>query len=318
MTYLSVVLPVHNEEKNISYLYNELTEELQKFKSYEIIFVDDGSSDNSFSILKDIASKDKKIKVVKLLSNYGQSTALAAGIEQATGENIVTMDSDLQHDPKDIVGLLKPLEEGFHVVCGWRRVRGKSDSFMKKTIPSRLANFLVNKMTKLNLNDTTGGMRAFKRRVTEVIPLYGEMHRYLPILAKWKGFKITERPVHVRKRGGGKTHYNFKRIFRGFLDLVTVKFFISYSARPMQIFARIGILSFSIGFLIGLYHLMLKIFFGVHLLRDVASLILAVMLILLGVNFVCFGLLADMISFDAISNKKRKMYLVDEVVNRNK
>jgi len=310
---LSVVLPVHNEEKNITRLYQEITLELSRIKfSYELVFVDDGSSDHSFELLNQISQKDPRVKIVKLLSNYGQSTALAAGIEHAEGENIVTMDSDLQHDPKDIYRLIEPLYRGYHVVCGWRKFRGNSDSFIKKTVPSRIANWMVNTITGLHLNDTTGGMRAFKKKVTELVPLYGEMHRYLPILAKWKGFRITERPIHVRKRGGGKTHYNFKRIFRGFYDLLTVKFFVSYSTRPSRIFAPIGIICALLGFIIGFYYLIQKLFFGVYLMQEIASLILSVMLILLGVNFICFGFIADMISFDSINQKK--MYLIDQII----
>jgi len=309
--HLSVVLPVHNEEKNIEYLYNELKEALKDIE-YELVFVDDGSRDTSFSIMESFAAKDKNVKIVKLLSNYGQSTALAAGCEHATGENIVTMDSDLQHDPKDIMSLIEPLSKGYHVVCGWRQKRG--DSFVKKGLPSRFANFLVNKMLKLNLHDSVGGMKAFKKRVVEVVPMYGDMHRYLPVLAKWKGFRITERPIKVSERKAGKTHYKMSRLFRGFLDLMTVKFFISYSTRPFHIFAKIGFVSFIIGFGIGFYYLLMKIFFGVFLMQEIASLILSVMLIVLGINFICFGFIADMISFDAISSRKRKVYLVEKVV----
>ncbi len=315
MTYLSVILPVHNEEKNLQILYDELKAELSGL-DYELVFVDDGSRDSSFSTLSELAAKDRRVKVVKLLSNYGQSTALAAGIEQAQGENIVTMDSDLQHDPKNIRNLIEPLSQGYQVVCGWRQNRGQHDSYVGKALPSRLANLLVRKIIGVRLHDTIGGMKAFKKEVTEVVPLYGDLHRYLPILAKWKGFKVTERPIVIRKRGSGKTHYNFNRFFRGFFDLLTVKFFISYSTRPLHIFAKIGGVCFISGFLIGLYYLLQKLLFGVYLMQEIASLILSVMLILLGVNFICFGFIADMISYDAISNKKRKMYVVEKVISR--
>src|SRR3989344_1728392 len=314
MKYLSVIMPVHNEAQSLPILYQELTAALQG--DYELLFVDDGSRDNSFAVLQELAKKDQRVRIIKLLSNYGQSTALAAGIEHAQGENILTMDSDLQHDPQDINILLEPLSKGYHVVCGWRKHRGDSDSFLKKTIPSRIANSMINSITGLRLHDTTGGMRAFKKEVVKVVPLYGEMHRYLPVLAKWKGFKITERPIHIRKRKSGRTHYNFTRIFRGFIDLMTVKFFVSYSTRPFHIFAKIGFTSFMAGVLIGSYYLFQKIVYDVHLMQEVASLILSVMLIVLGINFICFGFIADMISFDAISNKKRDMYVVEKVVGK--
>ena len=312
--FLSVVLPVHNEERNLPFLYQELTNELKNItKSYEIIFVDDGSTDHSYLVLQELAHKDKNIKIIKLLSNYGQSTALGAGLDHAVGENIVTMDSDGQHNPKDIKSLREPLLHGYHVVCGWRRTR--SDSYVQKKLPSKVANSLVNKMTGLKLHDTIGGMKAFKKEVAEIVPLYGDMHRYLPVLAKWKGFRVTERPIYVRNRRSGRTHYKFNRLLKGFFDLVTVKFFVSYSTRPFHIFARIGLLSLTTGVLIGAYYLIQKIFFGVYLLNEIASLILSVLLILLGFNFICFGLIADMISFDSIASRKKKMYLVEKVVN---
>jgi len=312
MKYLSVVLPVHNEAQSLPTLYQELTAALKG--DYELLFVDDGSRDNSFAVLQELAKKDKRVRVIKLLSNYGQSTALAAGIENAQGENIVTIDSDGQHDPKDIKVLLEPLEKGYQVVCGWRLKRGKNDSYVQKALPSRVANFLVNRLIGLKLHDSIGGMKAFKKEVAEVVPLYGDMHRYLPVLAKWKGFKVTEQPIQVRKRKGGRTHYTAKRLFKGFFDLLTVKFFVSYSTRPFHIFAKIGFASFIGGVFVGLYYLLQKILFDVHLMQEIASLILSVMLILLGVNFICFGFIADMISFDAISNKKRNMYVVEKVV----
>jgi glycosyltransferase involved in cell wall biosynthesis len=310
---LSIVLPVHNEEKNLPFLYEELTKELKNLPlNYEIIFVDDGSKDTSFKILESLSKKDKKVKIVKHLSNYGQSAALGSGTEYAIGENIVTMDSDLQHDPKDIANLIEPLFNGFHVVCGWRKKRGAAN----KSIPSKIANHLVNRMTGLKLHDSVGGMKAFKKQVSEIVPLYGDMHRYMPILAKWKGFKVTERTIKVRKRIRGKTHYKLRRIFGGFFDLITVKFFVSYSTRPFHIFATTGFICFAIGFIMGIYYLVQKIFFGIHLMQEVASLVLAVMLILLGTIFICFGLIAEMISFEAISNKKRKMYLVEKIIEK--
>ena len=306
---LSVVLPVHNEEKNIEFVYKELVDELKRIgKKYEIIFVNDGSTDKSFEKLVSISSKDKHVRVVKLLSNYGQSTALAAGIEQASGDWIVTMDSDGQHDPKDIAGLIEPLPY-YHVVAGWRRKRGG----LNKSLPNKIANYLVRQMTGLQLRDSVGGMKAFTKQVSELVPLYGDMHRYLPVLAKWKGFRVTERPVSVRRRKSGRTHYKLKRIFGGFFDLMTVKFFVSYSTRLSHFFSVVGFTGLSAGFLIGLYYLIQKFFFGVHLMTEVASLILSVLLILLGVNFICFGFIADMISFDAISSG-RKTYVIEKVL----
>ncbi|MBW2979902.1 glycosyltransferase family 2 protein [Candidatus Woesearchaeota archaeon] len=230
---VSVVIPTYNEKENAELLYHELKSILDKLKEkHEIIFVDDGSTDGSFDVLKKIASKKDNVKLVKLAGNYGQSSALAAGIENAEGNIIATMDSDLQHDPKDIPGLIHKLGEGYHVVCGWRKFRGNSDSFIFKILPSKLSNFLINSLTGMKLKDSTGGMRAFRKNVTRTIPLYGEMHRYLPVLAKWKGFKVTEVPIRIRKRKHGKTKYSIFRLFRGFFDLLAIRFFTSYSTRP--------------------------------------------------------------------------------------
>ena len=238
------------------------------------------------------------------MSNYGQSNAISAGIANSIGKIIVTMDSDMQHDPKDILPLVNKLKEGYHVVCGWRKKRNSSDSLIKKTIPSKIANMLVRTITGKKLNDSTGGMRAFTRRVVEAIPLYGEMHRYLPLLALWKGFKVTEIPINIRKRGSGKTSYSYTRIFGGFLDLLTVKFFMKYSARPFHIFGVLGITSFLIGFFISFFFAYEKIFLNHHLYQDLPSIMLGVVLILLGIMFLGFGFIADMISYDAISSQK--------------
>ncbi|MBI2613577.1 MAG: glycosyltransferase family 2 protein [Candidatus Levybacteria bacterium] len=311
---ISVIIPIFNEEGNIQKLYNEINEVLPDKDSYEIVFVDDGSKDESFNLLKRIASKDKKVKIVKLMSNYGQSNAISAGITNCAGNIIVTMDSDMQHDPKDILPLIKKINEGYHVVCGWRKNRNSSDSLIRKTIPSKLANILVRIITGSKLNDSTGGMRAFTRRVVENIHLYGEMHRYLPLLALWKGFRVTEVPINIRKRANGKTNYNYTRIFRGFLDLLTIKFFMKYSTRPFHIFGFLGIVSFLSGFLINFFFAYEKIFFGRHLYQDLPSIILGVVLILLGIMFLGFGFIADMISYDAISSQKRETYLIDEIV----
>lgn len=315
---LSIIIPVFNEEGNIKKLHEKIANVLYNNYSYEIVFVDDGSTDTSFVALKKIASNDKNVKVVRLMSNYGQSNAISAGIANSTGTIIVTMDSDMQHDPKDILPLVEKIKEGYHVVCGWRKKRNSSDSLIRKTIPSKLANILVRIITGNKWNDSTGGMRGFTRRVVETIPLYGEMHRYLPLLAIWKGFRVTEIPINIRKRGSGKTNYSYTRIFRGFLDLLTIKFFMKYSTRPFHIFGFLGIISLLIGFLINSFFAWEKIFFGRHLYQDLPSIILGVVLILLGIMFLGFGFIADMISYDAISSQKRETYLVEEVLNSKK
>lgn len=311
---ISIVIPVFNEKGNIEKLYTEIINTLRGKESYEIVFSDDGSTDDSFEILKKIASRDSRTRIVKLMSNYGQSSAIAAGISNSKGRIIVTMDSDLQHDPRDIMPLIEKIKEGYHVVCGWRKQRNSSDSLIRKTIPSKIANLLVRIITGNKLNDSTGGMRALTKRVAETIPLYGEMHRYLPLLALWRGFKVTEIPINIRKRGSGKTNYSYTRIFRGFLDLLTVKFFMKYSTRPFHIFGALGLTSLLIGIVINSFFAYEKIFFGRHLYQDLPSIMLGIVLILLGIMFLGFGFIADMISYDAISSQKRETYLIDEVI----
>lgn len=311
---ISIVIPVFNEKGNIEKLYTEIINTLRGKESYEIVFSDDGSTDDSFEILKKIASRDSRARIVKLMSNYGQSSAIAAGISNSKGRIIVTMDSDLQHDPRDIIPLIEKVKEGYHVVCGWRKQRNSSDSLIRKIIPSKIANLLVRIITGNKLNDSTGGMRAFTKRVVETIPLYGEMHRYLPLLALWRGFRVTEIPINVRKRGSGKTNYSYTRIFRGFLDLLTVKFFMKYSTRPFHIFGALGLTSLLIGIVINSFFAYEKIFFGRHLYQDLPSIMLGIVLILLGIMFLGFGFIADMISYDAISSQKRETYLIDEVI----
>lgn len=311
---LSLIIPLCNEEGNINKLYEEITLALKRLYPYEVIFVDDGSTDSSWKILKKIATKNKNVKIVKLLTNYGQSNAIAAGIASSKGRIIVTMDGDLQYNPRDIPSMINKIKQGYHVVCGLRK-RNNSDSFISKTAPSILANLLVRKVAGVKLKDSTGGMRAFSKKVVDIIPFYGEMHRYLPVLASWKGFKVTEIPVTIRKRNWGKTKYNYKRILRGLLDLFTIKFFMEYSTRPIYIFGSIGITSFTVGIIINLYFAYGKIFSGRHLYNDLASIILGVVLILMGIMFLGFGFIADMISYDAISSQKRETYIIEEVIS---
>ncbi len=310
---ISIIIPVFNEEETLTKLYEEITNTLKKTIQYEIIFVNDGSTDESLAVLKKISSQDDRIKIVSLLSNYGQSNATAAGIEYSEGDVIVTMDSDLQHDPEDILSLIEPLKNGYHVVCGWRKERNASDSLIKKVIPSKISNWLIRSLTNQKLEDSTGGMRAFVRKVVEVIPLYGEMHRYLPILAAWKGFKVTEVPIHIRKRVSGKTKYTYTRIFRGFLDLLTVKFFITYSARPIHIFGMLGMVSLLCGMSITLYFVIQKFILGAHLSNDIPTVLFGFVMILLGILFLGFGFIADMISYDAISSQRRETFIVDSI-----
>jgi glycosyltransferase involved in cell wall biosynthesis len=315
MKKLSIVIPAFNEERNVEILCSEITEKLKgKIENYEVVFVDDGSKDNTFGVLSEIASHDKKVKVVKHLANVGQSGAIATGARYAKGEVVVTMDSDLQHDPEDIFSLLRKLNQGYDVVCGWRKVRKNSDSFIKKTIPSKISNFLIRSITKTKLHDTTGGMRALKKRVTEEIELYGEMHRYLPILAVWKGFRVSETPINVRKRKYEKTKYRASRLFRGFLDLIAVKYFMSYSTRPLHLFGFLSFILVGLGTIIELGLIVGRLFYGIHITPYLPLFLLGILLIIIGINFFCLGLIGDMISYNSNMNNKQKC-IIDMTIN---
>ena len=223
---ISVVIPVYNEIENLSRLYEELLEVLDTIdQDYEIIFIDDGSTDGSFNLLREMGESDEKVHVIKLRRNFGQTAALQAGFNAAKGEILITLDADLQNDPNDIPRLIEKIEEGWDVVSGWRKNR--NDSISKK-IPSKILNWLSRRMTNLKIHDLGCTLRAYKKEAVQNLELYGELHRYLLILISWRGFKITEIEVNHRKREHGKTKYGYSRIITGFLDLVLVKFLLSY------------------------------------------------------------------------------------------
>lgn len=250
---LSVIIPIHNEQENIRGFYQELKEALSSMKKYEIIFIDDGSLDNSFELLKGLAEKDKTIKVIKLKSKSGQSIAIKAGLDHSIGERIVTLDGDGQHHPKYIIDFYNKLDD-YDVVCNLRRNWNK--------FSTNFGNWLIKSLFRVNLKDSVGGMKAFKREVKDHVYLYGDMHRYLPMLALWKGFKVGEQEIIIRRRARGRTKYKFKKSFKGFLDLLTVKFFVSYSSRPSHIFGSAGLVSLGIGSISLLYLILRKLFTG--------------------------------------------------------
>jgi len=302
---LSLIIPVHNEGKNIQYLYRELKEILKSLKTYEIIFIEDGSNDNSYEILKKISKKDFKVKVLKLKSNYGQSIALKAGIDIAKGNKIITMDADGQHNPKYIPAFFKKLDI-YDVVCNKRtNKRGI------KSILSGFGNFLIKILFNAKLTDSIGGMKGFTKEVKENIYLYGNMHRYLALLAYWRGFKIGEQKIKLRKRKSGKSHYNLFKGFKGFIDLITVKFFISYSSRPSYIFGSLGFLSSGVGIISLLYLILRKFIFKIAIAQNLPLFLLSILLVLIGFNFIFFGLIGDMISYNHMSQTDQKNYIVD-------
>lgn len=291
MTEISIVLPVLNEEENIPLLYPELTEVLDKLgKSYEIIFIDDGSTDNSFKILKGIHEGDSKVRIIKFRRNFGQTPAIRAGFEHATGDVIIMMDADLQNDPKDIPRLLDKLDEGFDVVSGWRKNR--RDPLFTKKIPSRLSNHLARRLTGVDIHDFGCTLKAYRSEAIQDLELYGEMHRYIPALLAWKGFRVSEVTIMHHPRKYGETKYGVTRLVKGFLDLMVVTFWRKYSTRPIHLFGGLGILTGFLGFLISFYLTSMKILYN-QSLTDRPLLLLGILLIIIGVQFIIFGLLAD-------------------------
>ena len=309
---LSIVIPVHNEEKNLEILYKELRKELKKLnRNYEIIFVDDGSKDRSFSILKRISKKSKKVKVIRLMKNYGQSTAIYAGVLHSKGEYLITMDADLQFRPSDVKKFVKKLEEGWDVVCGWR-VNKKKIEGVKNYFFTWVFNFLCNKIGGLKLHDVAGGMRGIRKKVFENIVLYGEFHRYLPLLANSYGFKVTEVKINLRKRRYGKSKYNTLKIIGGFLDFCVAIFLKKYFLQPFRFFGLIGSFLMIIGFLLGFFLLIKKLVYNISLLYVHGPLVLlASFLFLTGLQIFALGLIGEIVR----TPLKKSLFVVAEKIN---
>lgn len=308
---LSIVIPLLNEEENIPLLYEELREVFSnRSETYEIIFIDDGSSDKSLQILKDIQEKDKNVVIVSFRKNFGQTAAMAAGFDYARGDVIITMDADLQNDPHDIPKLLVQIEAGNDVVTGWRFDR--KDTFINRRLPSIIANKIISKTTGVNLHDYGCTLKAFKKEIIKNVKLYGEMHRFIPAIASGMGIDFTEVKVNHRPRRFGSTKYGISRTIRVILDLMTVKFLLSYATRPIQVFGLMGVISGTIGFLIALVMIFQRQFMGVPL-ADRPLLFLAVLLIFVGIQFISLGLIAELQARTYHESQNKPVYHVKEV-----
>jgi glycosyltransferase involved in cell wall biosynthesis len=308
---LSIVIPLLNEEENIPLLYEELNEVFSnRSEKNEIIFIDDGSSDKSLQILKDIQEKDKNVVIVSFRKNFGQTAAMAAGFDYARGDVIITMDADLQNDPHDIPKLLEQIEAGNDVVTGWRFDR--KDTFINRRLPSIIANKIISKTTGVNLHDYGCTLKAFKKEVIKNVKLYGEMHRFIPAIASGMGIDFTEVKVNHRPRRFGSTKYGISRTIRVILDLMTVKFLLSYATRPIQVFGLMGVISGTIGFLIALVMIFQRQFMGVPL-ADRPLLFLAVLLIFVGIQFISLGLIAELQARTYHESQNKPVYHVKEV-----
>lgn len=310
---VSVVVPIYNEEESIPTLYARLTEELEVLGTpYEIIAVDDGSRDRSFELLRTYAEDDARLRLVRFRRNFGQTAAFSAGFDRARGEVVVTIDADLQNDPADIGTLLNKVDEGFDVVSGWRERR--KDPFLNRRLPSIMANRLISWATGVYLHDYGCSLKAYRREVVRGIRLYGELHRFIPAIASWQGVAVAEMPVRHYARKFGKSKYGIGRTVRVVLDLLTVRFLLSYGTRPMQIFGLLGLISTALGVLVGGYLTWIKLAYGAAI-SDRPLLLLGVLLIVLGVQFISLGLIGELIVRTYYETQQKPIYAVREEVN---
>jgi glycosyltransferase involved in cell wall biosynthesis len=309
---VSVLIPVYNEEGNLSLLYDKLEAALKKTeRAYEIIFVDDGSSDGSLEILLDLREKNPNVKIISFSRNFGQTAALSAGIDCSKGDIIIPMDGDLQTDPEDILPLLQKIEEGYDVVSGWRKDR--KDSFLNRRLPSMIANKIISWIGGVNLHDYGCTLKAYKRDILKNIKLYGEMHRFIPIYAQWIGANVSEIPVRHFPRGSGKSKYGMNRIFKIILDLMVVKFLLSYSQKPIYVFGGIGLLMILGAFLAGFYAIYLKYFRGTSFILTPLPL-LCVFLLLSGFLSILMGFLAEILTRTYYESQGKPTYQIKETI----
>lgn len=310
---ISVFLPVYNEQDNIEQLNLRLTEALERLgRSYEVIYVDDGSVDQSLAKLREIASRDARVRVVSLRRNYGQTAAMSAGIDHARGQILIPMDADLQNDPVDIVRLLEKLDEGYDVVSGWRKDR--KDRWLTRRLPSRLANRLVAKLSGVDLHDFGCSLKAYRRDALTGVKLYGEMHRFIPIYAGWAGARVTEIPVTHHARAAGESKYGLSRTIKVLFDLITIKFLSSYLTKPLYLFGTAGLVCLAVSLVSFAFALYYRFVEGVHLNRMPLA-TLSMILFAVGVQFIFMGLLAEMIVRTYHESQDKPTYLVRERIN---
>ena len=309
----SVIIPVYNEQENLHELYHQLHEAARELDGpVELIFVDDGSSDGSFDILWDLSQRDPDVKVVRFRRNFGQTAALSAGIDHSTGAVLIAIDADLQNDPADIPRLVAKLDEGYDVVSGWRKRR--HDPMLRRRLPSRMANALISSVTGVHLHDYGCTLKVYRRDVLADAVLYGEMHRFIPVYATWAGARVAELVVNHRPRVAGKSKYGMSRVFKVFLDLITIKFLSSYATKPTYFFGRLGLLFCLAGSAVGILVLYQKFFRDVYVHRN-PLLLLAVFVFLLGIQLIMMGVLAEIEIRTYFESQRKRPYLVRETIN---
>ena len=310
----SIVVPFHNEEENVTELYDRLKIVMENLgEPFELVFVDDGSVDRTFPLLREIAGIDSRVVVVKLGRNFGQTSALAAGFDHAHGQYIIAMDGDLQHDPADIPKFVEKIHEGYDIVSGWRKRR--IDNFLIRRVPSRIANWLMAKLSGVDIHDFGTTFKAYRRDLIHQVPLYGELHRFIPALASWHGATICEIPINNVNRERGVSHYGIGRTFRVFFDLITIRFLLRYLSRPLHFFGTAGVLGMMGGVFIAFYLAALKLMRGTHVMAEHGPLLIfASVLILAGVQLVGLGLLGEMQVRHYHEPSRRAPYSVSRVV----
>ena len=310
---VSIIIPVYNEEKNVQVLLDELDYFLKKIEySYEVIFVDDGSKDYSYNLLKEAALKNTNFKVIRLRKNYGQTAAMLAAIDYSSGDVVVPLDADLQNDPTDIPKLLNLIEEGYDLVSGWRKNR--QDRALDRKIPSMIANKLISFVSGIKLHDYGCSLKAYRTDILEGVRLYGELHRFLPICASWNGAKVTELEVNHRPRMFGKSKYGLGRTYKVVLDLIVLKFLSDFSTKPIYFFGGFSLVCFLFSSLLALWSLYLKIFDNIDL-DGTPLLIFSAVFVIVGVQFLLMGILADLVMRTYFESQNKKTYQIKESVN---
>jgi glycosyltransferase involved in cell wall biosynthesis len=309
---LSIVIPIHNEEPSILPLYDRLIAVLERInKPFEIIFVDDASTDRSFDLLANLAETDPRMKVIRLRRNFGQTAALSAGFDEAQGSVIVSLDGDLQHEPEDIPALLAKIDEGYDIASGWRKDR--VDNALTRRIPSRIANWLMARVSGIKLRDFGTTFKAYRAEVIKEINLYGELHRFIPALASFYGARIAEVPIRNVPRPHGGSHYGIGRTFNVLFDIMTIKFLLKYFTRPMHFFGRLGLIGLTLGTLI-LGGLAIHKLWGHGMIQDHAALAVAGALLLLGgLMMFTTGLLGEVLMRTYFESQGRRIYAVREI-----
>ncbi|MCS6873689.1 MAG: glycosyltransferase family 2 protein [Pyrinomonadaceae bacterium] len=309
---ISIFLPVYNEEENLKLLHEKIQKVLERInRKAEVIYIDDGSTDSSLRILRQIASTDERVRVIALRRNYGQTAAMSAGIDASRGDILIPMDADLQNDPEDIEKLLEKIEQGYDVVSGWRKNR--KDRLFSRRMPSVIANKIISWISGVYLHDYGCSLKAYRRDVLKDVKLYGEMHRFIPIYASWAGAKVTEIVVNHHARKHGRSKYGISRTFKVIFDLMTIKFMASYQTKPLYVFGTFGLISLALSLFAGLWAFYLKFFNGVSFILTPLP-IIAVVMLAISIQFFLMGLLAEMLVRTYHESQSKPIYSIREKI----